>query len=64
MHELDISMMKDMSKLIPFFLAAAGFLVYVSNVRPVGWFDSVVGLVIAGAILFYTKKWFKSKDKK
>ena len=33
-------------------LAVATFYFYVSNVRPVGWFDSVVALVLA-AIVYY-----------
>ena len=38
-------------------LGAAVFLFYVSNVRPVGWFDSVVGLTLA-IIVFFTVKRF------
>mgnify|MGYP006211326311 CR=1 FL=1 len=39
-------------------LGGATFLFYVSNVRPVGWFDSVVGLTLA-IIVFIVVKRFK-----
>ena len=41
--------------------AISGFLVfilYVSNVRPVGWFDSVVGIILA-SVIFITVINFK-----
>ena len=41
---------------------ALGFLFYVSNVRPVGWFDSVVGLTIA-IIIFFVIRNFKGIKK-
>tara|TARA_B100000902_G_C26637557_1_gene587490 strand:+ start:162 stop:326 length:165 start_codon:yes stop_codon:yes gene_type:complete len=34
------------------------FLFYVSNVRPVGWFDSIVGMILA-VIVFFVVKRFK-----
>lgn len=32
------------------------FFLYVSSVRPVGWFDSVVGLILAGVGFYFSKK--------
>lgn len=43
-------------------LGALAFLLYVSNVRPVGWFDSVVGLTIAIIVFFAVRK-FKGVKK-
>jgi hypothetical protein len=37
-------------------LGALVFLFYVSNVRPVGWFDSVVGLTLAIIVFVIVKK--------
>lgn len=34
------------------------FMLYVSNVRPVGWFDSLVGLIL-GVVVFIVVKKFK-----
>lgn len=39
-------------------LGASTFMFYVSSVRPVGWFDSVVGLIL-GAVVFIVVKTFK-----
>ena len=36
-------------------LGGAMFLFYVSNTRPVGWFDSVVGLLLFAAVFFVVK---------
>ena len=36
-------------------LGGAMFLFYVSNTRPVGWFDSVVGLLLFAAVFFAVK---------
>ncbi len=38
------------------------FFLYVSNVRPVGWFDAVVGLIFA-VIAFFIVKNFKGLKK-
>ncbi len=37
-------------------LGVAAFFFYVSNVRPVGWFDSVFGLLLAGIVFLIVKK--------
>tara|TARA_B100000959_G_C14790553_1_gene545393 strand:- start:307 stop:471 length:165 start_codon:yes stop_codon:yes gene_type:complete len=39
-------------------LGVSVFIFYVSNVRPVGWFDSLVGMVL-GLIVFIVVKRFK-----
>ena len=44
--------------LIAITLSIFVFYLYVSNVRPVGWFDSVVGLVL-GLLTFIFVKTFK-----
>jgi len=46
------------STIIGIILGVSLFLLYVSNVRPVGWFDSVVALVLA-VIVFFVVKNFK-----
>jgi uncharacterized BrkB/YihY/UPF0761 family membrane protein len=44
--------------LIAIILGIFVFYLYVSNVRPVGWFDSVVGLAL-GLLTFICVKFFK-----
>ena len=44
--------------LISLILSVSVFYLYVSNVRPVGWFDSIVGMILA-VILFIVIKRFK-----
>ena len=44
-------------------LGGAMFLFYVSNTRPVGWFDSVVGLLLFAAVFqFAHEKAVKSRE--
>ena len=40
----------------------SAFMFYVSNVRPVGWFDSLVGILL-GIIVFIVIKRFKGLEK-
>ncbi len=48
----------SISTLIAIGLGIMTFLFYVSNVRPVGWFDSIVGIIL-GVIVFIVVKRFK-----
>ena len=48
----------SISTLVAIGLGAMTFLFYVSNVRPVGWFDSIVGMILA-VIVFFVVKRFK-----
>lgn len=48
----------SISTIIAIILGVAAFMFYVSNVRPVGWFDSLVGMII-GVIVFIVIKNFK-----
>ena len=51
-------MMIKIKTLIAIILGIFVFYLYVSNVRPVGWFDSVVGLLL-GLLTFIFVKTFK-----
>ena len=44
--------------LISLIFSISTFYLYVSNVRPVGWFDSLIGMFLA-AIVFLVVKRFK-----
>jgi uncharacterized BrkB/YihY/UPF0761 family membrane protein len=44
--------------LISLIFSISTFYLYVSNVRPVGWFDSLIGMFLA-AIVFFVVKRFK-----
>ena len=48
----------SISTIIGIFLGVSTFMFYVSNVRPVGWFDSLVGMIL-GVIVFVVVKRFK-----
>tara|TARA_B100000902_G_C27009459_1_gene764001 strand:+ start:24 stop:188 length:165 start_codon:yes stop_codon:yes gene_type:complete len=48
----------SVSTIVALILGVSAFAFYVSNVRPVGWFDSIVGMVI-GLIVFIIVKNFK-----
>tara|TARA_B100001059_G_scaffold202088_1_gene209864 strand:+ start:1020 stop:1184 length:165 start_codon:yes stop_codon:yes gene_type:complete len=48
----------SISTIISIILGVSAFIFYVSNVRPVGWFDSLVGIII-GFIVFLIVKNFK-----
>ena len=48
----------SISTLIGIGLGVMTFMFYVSNVRPVGWFDSIVGMAL-GLIVFIVVKRFK-----
>ena len=48
----------SISTILGIILGVATFMFYVSNVRPVGWFDSVVGITL-GIIVFVASKKFK-----
>ena len=48
----------SISTIIGIALGVLTFLLYVSNVRPVGWFDSLVGMIL-GVIVFVVVKKFK-----
>ena len=48
----------SISTIIGLVLGISAFVFYVSNVRPVGWFDSLVGMVL-GVIVFFIVKNFK-----
>ena len=48
----------SISTIIGIVLGVSTFMFYVSNVRPVGWFDSLVGMVL-GAVVFVVVKTFK-----
>ena len=48
----------SISTIIAIILGVTAFMFYVSNVRPVGWFDSLVGIII-WVIVFIVVKNFK-----
>jgi membrane associated rhomboid family serine protease len=48
----------SISTIIGIFLGVSTFMFYVSNVRPVGWFDSLVGMIL-GVVVFVVVKRFK-----
>ena len=48
----------SISTIIGIFLGVSTFMFFVSNVRPVGWFDSLVGMIL-GVIVFVVVKRFK-----
>ena len=48
----------SISTIIAIAFGVMAFLFYVSNVRPVGWFDSIVGMIL-GIIVFVVVKRFK-----
>ena len=48
----------SISTIIGIFLGVSTFIFFVSNVRPVGWFDSLVGMIL-GIIVFVVVKRFK-----
>ena len=48
----------SISTIIGIFLGVSTFIFFVSNVRPVGWFDSLVGMIL-GVIVFVVVKRFK-----
>tara|TARA_Y100001935_G_C17158918_1_gene434271 strand:+ start:640 stop:804 length:165 start_codon:yes stop_codon:yes gene_type:complete len=48
----------SISTIIGIFLGVSAFIFFVSNVRPVGWFDSLVGMIL-GVIVFVVVKRFK-----
>ena len=52
----------NLSTVIGIILGVLTFLFYVSNVRPVGWFDSVVAVTLA-VIVFIAVKNFKGMKK-
>ena len=48
----------SISTIIGILLGVSTFIFFVSNVRPVGWFDSLIGMVL-GVIVFLVVKKFK-----
>tara|TARA_B100000575_G_C23100524_1_gene634918 strand:- start:1409 stop:1573 length:165 start_codon:yes stop_codon:yes gene_type:complete len=48
----------SISTIIGIILGVSTFIFFVSNVRPVGWFDSLIGMVL-GVIVFLVVKKFK-----
>lgn len=48
----------SISTIIGLALGITAFVFYVSNVRPVGWFDSLVGMIL-GVVVFFVVKNFK-----
>ena len=46
----------SISTIIGIFLGASTFWFYVSSVRPVGWFDSIVGMILFGIVFVVVKK--------
>ena len=48
----------SISTIIGIFFGVFTFIFYVSNVRPVGWFDSLVGMIL-GVIVFVVVKRLK-----
>ena len=48
----------SISTIIGIILGVSTFIFFVSNVRPVGWFDSLTGMVL-GVIVFLVVKKFK-----
>ncbi len=48
----------SISTIVGIILGVSTFLFFVSNVRPVGWFDSLVGMIL-GVVVFVVVKKFK-----
>ena len=48
----------SISTIIGIILGVSTFMFFVSNVRPVGWFDSLVGMIL-GVVVFIVVKNFK-----
>ena len=48
----------SISTIVGIILGVSTFLFFVSNVRPVGWFDSLVGMIL-GIVVFAVVKKFK-----
>ena len=48
----------SISTIIGILLGISTFIFYVSNVRPVSWFDSLVGLIL-GVVVYIVVKKFK-----
>ncbi|MFL2724285.1 MAG: hypothetical protein ACJ0F2_06060 [Gammaproteobacteria bacterium] len=48
----------SLKSILGIILGVSAFMFYVSNVRPVGWFDSLVGILL-GIIVFIVIKRFK-----
>ena len=48
----------SVSTIIGIILGVSTFMFFVSNVRPVGWFDSLVGMIL-GVVVFIVVKNFK-----
>ena len=48
----------SISTIIGIILGVSTFMLFVSNVRPVGWFDSLVGMIL-GVVVFIVVKNFK-----
>lgn len=46
----------SISTIIGIVLGVSTFMFYVSNVRPVSWFDSLVGLILAVVVFTVVKK--------
>jgi uncharacterized BrkB/YihY/UPF0761 family membrane protein len=42
--------------LISLILSVSVFYLYVSNVRPVGWFDSLIGMFLAAVVFVFVKR--------
>ena len=48
----------SISTIIGIIMGVSTFMFFVSNVRPVGWFDSLVGMIL-GVVVFIVVKNFK-----
>ena len=48
----------SISTIIGIILGVSTFMLFVSNVRPVGWFDSLVGMILS-VVVFIVVKNFK-----
>ena len=46
----------DISTIIGIVLGVSIFMFFVSNVRPVGWFDSLVGMILGVLVFIFVKK--------
>ena len=46
----------DISTIIGIVLGVSTFMFFVSNVRPVGWFDSLVGMILGVLVFIFVKK--------
>ena len=46
----------EISTFVAIILAAAVFILYVSNVRPVGWFDSIVAMILSSVVFIVVKR--------